>query len=136
MINLIIKPTQLSPAVVFDYDNSKFEISGESIPENAAEFYIPIIQWLKDYESIMYYAKSEYGKIKKLSLNIKYDYFNSTSAKFILDIFLVLQKFIKEGYDVEINWYYNDGDIDMKEAGEEFAGICPKLLINFLCVNK
>lgn len=135
MNSLKIAPTQLTPKVLFDLENNTFEISGESTPEYAAELYNPIIQWIKEYESILYYAKGTFGKTKKLLLELKFDYFNSTSAKFILDIFYTLQKLKKEGYDVEVNWHYDNGDIDMQEAGEEFAGLCPNLPINYLCTN-
>ena len=135
MNSLKITPTQLTPKVSLDLENNIFEISGESTPENAAEFYNPILQWFKEYESILYYAKGTVGKTKKLLLELKFDYFNSTSAKFILDIFYTLQKLKKEGYDVEVNWHYDNGDIDMLEAGEEFAGLCPNLPINYLCTN-
>lgn len=135
MKNLLINSTQLTPKVTFDKEKNIFEISGESTPESAAEFYNPIIQWLKDYESILYFAKTEYGKVKNLKMTVKFDYFNSTSAKFILDIFLVLQKFKNEGYDTEIDWHYDSGDIDMKEAGEEFAGLCPNLIVNYISYN-
>lgn len=135
MNSLKIAPTQLTPKVLFDLENNTFEISGESTPEYAAELYNPIIQWIKEYESILYYAKGTFGKTKKLLLELKFDYFNSTSAKFILDIFYTLQKLKKEGYDVEVNWHYDNGDIDMLEAGEEFAGLCPYLPIKYLCTN-
>lgn len=135
MNSLKIAPTQLTPKVLFDLENNTFEISGESTPEHAAELYNPIIQWIKEYESILHYAKGTFGKTKKLLLELKFDYFNSTSAKFILDIFYTLQKLKKEGYDVEVNWHYDNGDIDMLEAGEEFAGLCPYLPIKYLCTN-
>ena len=42
---------------------------------------------------------------------------NSTSAKFILDIFTKIQKIIIEGYAAQIKCHYQKGDTDMLEAG-------------------
>ncbi len=131
MNTLLIESTKLCPKVEFNPDRNIFEISGESIPENAADFYNPLLKWLDDYELRLYYMKTESGKSAKLTLDIKYDYFNSTSAKFILDIFTKIQKFIIEGYEAQINWHYQKGDTDMLEAGEELGGLCPKLIIEY-----
>ena len=49
MEQLFIKKTDLSPKVLLDKDNNKFFIVGKSIVENAFEFYVPIIEWFKNY---------------------------------------------------------------------------------------
>ena len=59
-------------------------------------------------------------------------HFNSTSAKFILEIFNAMQSYRKDNLIAEINWYYLDGDTDMLEAGEEFATLCPQVPVNYI----
>ena len=56
-----------------------------------------------------------------LTINLKMTYFNSASSKFLLDILLEFMKFHSKGNKVEINWYYEDGDDEILESGEEMA---------------
>ena len=118
---IILEGTPTTPNVVIDPVNNKFEISGESRPENTAKFYTPIVTWFDGYRSVLYFQKNSFGKSKKVTIDFKLEYFNSTSAKFILDIFYQLEKIFKEGYDAEIVWHYDERDTDMKESGEEFS---------------
>ena len=60
-----------------------------------------------------------------------YDYFNSSSAKYILDIVLLINKLFEDGLQVGIEWQYKKEDEDMLETGKEFTDLikCP---INFV----
>lgn len=132
MKNLVIEPTKFTPGVLFDTECNTYSIEGESVPEFAAEFYKPVIQWLKDYERVLFYMKKEFSKIPPFELNLKFTYFNSTSAKFILDIMFVISNYSNNDITAGVNWYYKSGDVDSKEAGEEFAELCEGLNIHFI----
>src|SRR3972149_2996005 len=114
MESIDIKGTYDTPGVVLDAENNCFEISGRSYPEDTAEFYIPILEWIGNY------IKSPN---KKTVFSFKLDYFNSSSYKPFLDILLKLGEIKKKGFDLETQWHYKEGDMDIKEAGEEFAEI-------------
>jgi hypothetical protein len=129
---ILLEGSPTTPKVIMDSAVNKFEISGESRPENTAKFYTPILAWLDGYSSVLYFQKNNFGKSKKLSFDFKFEYFNSTSAKFILDIFYHLQKIQKQGCEVEIIWSYDKRDSDMKESGEEFSKYVPELPIKYL----
>jgi len=109
-----IKGTYDTPAVILDVVNNVFEISGRSYPEDTAEFYIPILEWIGNY------VKSPN---KETTFVFKLDYFNSSSYKPFLDILLKLGEIKKKSFDVNVEWHYKEGDLDIKEAGEEFAEI-------------
>ena len=128
---ILLEATQTTPKVIIDPVGNKFEISGESRPENTAKFFTPIISWFDGYRSVLYYQKNSFGKSKKVSIDFKLEYFNSTSAKFILDIFYQLEKIHKEGYEAEIIWHYDARDTDMKESGEEFSKYVPSLPVSY-----
>lgn len=132
MDNLLLEVTQTTPKVILDSAKNTFEISGESRPENASKFYAPIINWFHEYDALLYFQKNQYGKSKEVILKFQLDYFNSTSAKFILDIFYQIGKMNQEGYKAEIHWLYDQRDTDMKEAGEEFAKLVPDLPIKYI----
>ena len=119
---LIIEPTEFSPRVLLDAKKNKFEISGESRTENAGKFYQPILDWFDNYYSLRSWNDSSFdSKPAEVIFEFKFEYFNSTSAKYILDILKKVEKFRREKMDIEVRWYYNRND--MLEAGEELSNI-------------
>lgn len=111
---IIVEGTPKTPAVKFDAEIGILEIKGRSIPENAIEFYRPLVDWLEAY------AKSPF---KRTQVNIQLEYFNTSSSKCILDIFKKLETLHKAKNEVIINWYYEEDDEDMLEAGEDYESI-------------
>ena len=122
MNTLKISASEFTPKVIFDPEENCFEISGESRPENAGKFYEPILDWLDKYYKLRYWQDSKFKNEENATVfKFKLDYFNSTSAKFILDILKKLESFKKEEISISVNWYYEEQDLDMKESGEEFS---------------
>lgn len=117
---LYIEPTEFTPKVFFDPENSAFEISGFSRPENVIGFYKPILKWLEEYNDNVLSQNINFSK-SLLTLNLKMTYFNSASSKFLLDILLEFMKFMSKGNKIEVNWYYEEGDDEILESGEEIA---------------
>jgi hypothetical protein len=103
-----IKGTEDTPTILLDKAGNVFELSGRSLPEDAAEFYHPVLQWLTEYATT---------PNPVTELTIKLEYFNTASSKLLLD---VLHK-VESVKGVKVIWYYFSGDDDMQEAGEEFA---------------
>ena len=111
MENLIREPTDKTLRIRFDAKEGILEMEGLSYPENTREFFDPMNHWAKQYIF-------EIGK--PLVLNLKLQYLNSTSAKYLVDFLTILENFYEKGGEVLVNWYYEDGD-DMEEMGEELA---------------
>ena len=108
MNKLEISGKEDTPTVILDKQAGKFEISGRSLPEDAAEFFRPIISWLEDY------AKSPNPST---TIDIKLEYFNTASSKLILDVLTKCEKIS----GAKVHWYHHEDDEDMQEAGEEFS---------------
>ena len=106
IINL--EGTEDTPKILLDKGNGIFEISGRSLPEDSAEFYQPILDWI-----------SAYGEDPnpETLFTFKLEYFNTASSKLILDVLSALEDI--DG--VAIDWYFHEDDEDMEEAGEEFS---------------
>jgi hypothetical protein len=100
-----------TPMILFDGETGNFEISGRSIPENSAKFYIPIIEWVDRY--LMDPAAIT-------SINVRLEYFNTSSLKSLVELFRRFEKLQQLGKEVEIIWHYEEEDEDMKESGEDF----------------
>ena len=120
MDSLIIEATEDSPKIMFDTASNRFIISGESRPENAGKFYTPLINWIVKYEETLYSLKQQL-KDDAVIFIFKLDYFNSTSAKYIMDVLLIIKKFVDLGYKINIEWHYDKRDDDMLDAGNEFS---------------
>lgn len=115
---LIIEATDNSPRVVFDPARNVFEMSGESRPENVDKFYSPLIHWMESYSQE---AAHQTTGSKKATLDLKLEYFNTSSSKFILNLLAIIRDIQSKNKGVfEVRWFYDKYDLDMKEAGEEF----------------
>lgn len=122
MQKLYIKPTPLIPEIHFSPDENIFLIRGTSSPEDVRALYYPVILWIKTFvdESITGEHKI-FTTEKPLVFKADMVYFNSSSAKFIYDIFSELKRLPPCGISVVVEWYFDEEDIDMKEAGEDIA---------------
>ena len=107
---LKINPTGDTPEILLDADKGVFKITGRSMPEDAQLFYQTVLDWVSRYAEE---PNSETNFVFKL------EYFNTASAKLILDILIKLEEIHKRGKKTIFTWYSNNKD--MKEAGEKFG---------------
>lgn len=114
MEKLIIRPTRITPLIYFDPNRGLLELRGKSSPENSIQFYSNLINDLEEF--------GRNGK-KNLIANFKFEYFNTSSSKCLFDIFRKLNIVRENGFDLSINWYYEEDDEDMLEAGEDYADL-------------
>lgn len=85
---------------------------GKSSPENPVAFYQHLFQSLDQYNS------SEYGS---MTTNMAFEYFNTSSSKCIYMFLKKLDDMCHGGKKIIVNWFYEEGDEDMKEAGEDIS---------------
>lgn len=112
MESISIPGTLKTPAIVSDHEKGLIEIKGRSNPENSALFYKPLIEWVEKYSS---------NPSQKTVINIKLEHFNTSSSKCILDVFKKLEPIKKANLDIQVNWYYEEDDEEMMEAGETYG---------------
>lgn len=99
------------PEINFNGETGVCEISGESYMEEAYKFYLPMIEWVKEF------VKSE---SKDLVVNFKLIYFNTSSSRLIVDFLETLRKIRDDGKTVAVNWFYDPDDPDVKDEVEDF----------------
>jgi len=126
MKSLIIDATEFTPGISFDPDNQPFEIKGVSRPENASEFYEPVVEWLNNYVI---------NPSEETTINFAFDYFNTSSLKYFLIILSKFKEIAEKGYQVIINWYYNEEDDSMYEAGKNLEELS-ELSFNYIPVSE
>lgn len=120
MKNYIQEGTDSSLYINFNCESNHLIVSGESRPENCSLFFNPLLEWMKEYKD--YLASSSANT--NVTVSFKIDYFNSTSAKFLTDLFLLLKE-IKalKNVDLTVEWHYKSIDEEILESGEDFQEI-------------
>lgn len=119
---LIIEATEFTPKVWFEPNFHIFEISGYSRPENVSGFYAPVVDYIQSYEKNVLNHLAPDNTID-FEINLKLKYFNSASSKYIIDIIDKLVKLNKKGLKTKLNWYYDQEDEVILEAGEDLSEI-------------
>jgi len=108
---LKIEKTSDTPNVTLDSTNNLFEFSYRSLPENAIDFYNPILDWIEEYSK---------NPNNETVVDFKLEYFNTASAKQIAKVLLKLLEISKKA-KVKINWYYDKNDTDMLASGQRYS---------------
>jgi hypothetical protein len=103
---IVFEATYSTPAVNFSEDG-RMLIEGRSLPEDANKFYKPLIEWIINLS------------IEAVKLDINLEYFNSASAKKLLDLLKSLDANSKIR-SLIINWHYEEGDDSVLETGQIF----------------
>ncbi len=103
--------TSKTPKVELTVDPFSMLLSGRSIPENSIEFYRPLMDWVH----------AHCGADKpRLEINIRLEYFNTSSSKCLMDL---LKRVEVSKNEAVVNWFYEEDDEDMLEAGEDYDEI-------------
>jgi hypothetical protein len=111
MRKLFIEETFQSPRVTIDPENNIFEIKGNSFPNNAFRLYSPVVEWLDEYAA---------RPNKETVFVFRISYQNSSSRKMFNEILKRLERMLENGHSVRIDWYYDQGDEDLKQIILEF----------------
>ena len=114
MADLKLEGSPKTPTIEFNSETGYLLVRGRSIPENSIEFYKPLIEALEAYNS---------NSQSNTKVDIQLEYFNTSSSKCILDVFKKLEAINSGSSEVVINWYYEEDDEDMLEAGEDYQAI-------------
>ncbi|MDD2964377.1 MAG: DUF1987 domain-containing protein [Bacteroidales bacterium] len=115
MKTLLIEKTRQTPYVDFNPENGLFKIGGRSIPENTFAFYESIIAWLDEY------VKQPADTTR---FEVHLEYFNTSSSKFILELFRKLRQIDQlPEKKLEVVWYYDKDDEEMMETGEDYRDL-------------
>jgi len=112
MESLFIQGTDDTPLVDYNIETHIFSLSGRSFPENAVDFYAPVIAWVEQLLS-----ETEQ---KTYVFDIYFEYLNTASSKQIIKMLLAIEKFI-EKHTVSIRWFYEKEDTDMLFLGEQYS---------------
>lgn len=111
---LNIKGSLKTPDIRYSPESNQLQIAGKSIPENHTVFFEPVINWLQEFKS---------NPPEQTKIDVQLEYFNTSSSKVLLKVFKTLEKIRSRNKDIEVNWYYEEDDLDMKECGLDFSAM-------------
>ena len=106
--------TPKTPSIEFDQSQGLLEIKGRSNPENTLDFYRPLVAWVDEYVQ---------NPADRTTVNVHLEHFNTSSSKSILEVFKALDPIMQSDKEVVVNWFYEDDDEDIMEAGENYEAI-------------
>ena len=113
MENIEILAAQRTPRLSLDVVSRVFELEGESYPEDTKKFYDGPIAQVCDF-----LAQKHEGPVL---CKFKLKYFNSSSAKVLMDLYMAIESSAEDGNEVKVEWHFIADDDNMKELGEEFS---------------
>lgn len=111
MEDIFLKKTFNSPEVEFVASTGELNIEGRSIPEDPGEFFERLIDWLNDYFL---------DPADETVMNIKLEYINSGSSKYMLELLRILKENHAKGRKVLVKWFFEEGDESIQELGQHY----------------
>ena len=108
----IREATSRTPRVELNSDLAQLVIEGESYPEDINLFYEPFVAALNQY-----FKDKSHG----LKCLINLSYFNSSSARQLMEILDIIDKNAKNGSDVEVVWCCDEDDDITHEFAEDIS---------------
>jgi hypothetical protein len=120
-------PTKRTPWIILE--KGRIFIMGRSIPENPADFYRPVQEWISSYVT-------DYTEKSKIEFG--FEYINTSSIKWIFAILRSLSEIRAIGENARVTWYYEHGDEDMCELGFILRSLvdCPFVVVEVGEMNK
>ncbi len=106
MEKLIKEATTHTPRAEFD-PTGRLKLEGRSFPENVANFFDPLIDFVRDL------------KVDTVRFDVNLEYFNTASSKKLMDLFKHLDA-NNHVNTVLIHWHYEEDDEDSLDTAEIF----------------
>ncbi len=117
MNNISIEATDNTPWADFDH-NGLLKLDGRSFPENASEFYDPLIEFVKVLD------------VQHVYFDINLEYINTASTKKLLFLLNTLEQ--NENIElIQVNWFYEEGDDDSVETAEIYDDSLRRIRFTF-----
>jgi hypothetical protein len=114
MRELSIAVGKITPGIVYEAPVKRLHIEGQSFPENARAFYLPVLDWLSE-------ALGE--PQAELTITVHLLYLNTSSISVFAKILRMLEEAQKRGASINIEWTYDPENELAREIGEEFQEI-------------
>jgi hypothetical protein len=106
-----IEGTLKTPKIILDGDDGTLLIEGRSNPENAREFFQPVIDWLDEYLK---------NPAEKTNLRVNLEHFNTSSSKYLMEILRKIRYLADNDHLFNVTWMYEEDDLEMLDTAEAY----------------
>lgn len=107
MRNLIIEKTKRTPKIEF-YQHGELFITGNSISENAIEFYQPIMMWIEEFLNT---------NPEKIYITVDLEYINTSCTACLIKLLKQITTNYSKKANLKIIWKFDRDDDDNYEYG-------------------
>ncbi len=104
--------TGSTPYILVDEEKGYMHFQGESFHENVLAFYSEILDWLQGY------LKTDF---KDFTFDCELKYFNSSTAKLLYNILMVMDDAATQANHITVNWICSADNEIIIECGEDFS---------------
>jgi hypothetical protein len=122
MDNLFIEGSDSLPSVELK-NNGLLKISGRALPENAYDFFRPIIVWVKEFSA------------EEINIEINLEYFNTAVSKQLHDFLRAVEE-NPMNKKINLKWMYEEGDDEILESGEIYEELLPRINFTYQQYNE
>lgn len=124
VVELKIRATKRSPEIGL-FPEGIIKIKGRSMIENLTEFNKQIEDWIDEYIC---------NPAELTSIDFYLEYLNTNNIKFYISLLRKIETIRLKNKKMVINWYYEEGDEDILEKGENISsGLNSRL--NFIMLS-
>lgn len=121
--HLEIQKTGSTPYILIDEDQGYMKFEGESFHENVIEFYREVGDWLETF------LETAFGSF---TFDCELRYFNSSTAKLLLNMFIKMDEYASAENKVVVNWLTTEDNEIIIECGEDFREEMENLQFNLV----
>jgi hypothetical protein len=122
MENLFIEGSDTLPTIELN-DNGLIKITGRALPENAFDFFRPIIKWVKEFTAV------------DINIEINLEYFNTAVSKQLHDFLKTIEE-NPNNKKINLKWFYEEGDDEILESGEIYEELLPRIKFSYHQYNE
>ena len=107
-----LEATSRTPEVELNPEQGTLSMIGESYPEDIRTYYEPIMVALEQFAAT---------QPSELKITIKLTYFNSGSARALMELLDAIDEAAQGNFNAELNWYCDPDDDITQEFVEDIA---------------
>lgn len=111
---LHLLPSEDEPEILLDKKDNIIRFSGKSMPEDPGKAFKPVMEWVSEYLE---------SPNPSTLIEFRMDYYNSSTARFFVEILQKFEELSEKGAKVRIQWYYHHDDLVIRERGEDLQAV-------------
>ena len=115
--------TVSTPYILIDEEKNYMKFEGRSFRENVVEFFQETNDWLETYL---------HSDFREFTFDCDMNYFNSSTAKLLLNMIMKMDKYACPEKKVTVNWITTESNEIVIECGEDFQEEVNNLKFNLV----